>query len=155
MEKLKIVYEEKANNMLTQLQERDKQITEMHREIELAQEFPQSNQQLHSARSHQKRKLIDNNEDTDLESLDIEKFKEMIGYQLIPIREQATSITSTQEKILTMLAQKIANLPQSSEQPTQLNIEQTPTSGQKTQSKSSKINEKLKVMTFAEAMSKL
>lgn len=33
----------------------------------------------------------------------------MIGYQLIPIREQVDSITATQEKILALLAQKITN----------------------------------------------
>lgn len=128
MERLKNLYEEKANKMLSEIEERDKHITEMHRQLVLSKEQPIELPS--SARS--KRKRIDQGEISDGESErfrdaesffgfsvpDTEAIKNIIDEQIKPLNAQIQTMAAKQDQNLKLLqnATQINNLKQATAQ---------------------------------------
>lgn len=158
--KIKSMYEEKANKMLEQVEDRDKQITELHRQFVLSKEM-QSELPL-SART--KRKRIDPGEISDVESEkfwdaesffgfsapDPEAMKKIVDAQIQPLIDQIKIIAAKQDQILKLIQSVTSNNKQVGVQPNST----SPAIASTIKSTQFAVPEKIKVMSFAEALSK-
>lgn len=166
MEKLKVLYEEKANTMLNLLKERDQHITEIHRQLTLP--AAKGNDEPISARSTKRRKAEQKEgSDEEEEFRNAESFfgypditsnqiKSIIDERLSPIGAQFQKLNERQEEPLLVLNQTLQKS-QTPPAPQPIATQTEQKAAKPAAKKSSKqlvVSDAISEMTFAEAISK-